>query len=204
MALATVFFTAFYMGRLFTVVFVGWRKKRGVISDVHFHPLKEADWKITLTLVVLGIFSVAGGLLPIRELLPDRTFFEESFSLTQLTQILAAGGFLFAFLVYQGRLHGASESFPALKLPKFVFDRKYFFDDAYDFLIRHVQENMARACDWFERKIVVDLWVNGTARMVRTAGDGLRQFETGVVQFYAAIFTIGVTILMTLFILVGK
>ena len=205
MALATVFFTAFYMGRLLTVVF-GSEKKHVPAAqphEPHPHPIRESGPRMAIPLIVLAIFSVIGGLLPIRELLPDRTFFEESYSITRLAHFLAMGGFLLAYLIYRRRLEGASEAWPILRPVKFLLDRKYFFDDLYDLLIRHVQENFARLSDGFERVVIVKLGVNGAARMLRGVGDLLRKLQTGVVQFYATFFAAGVTVLIYLWILGG-
>ena len=38
--------------------------------------------------------------------------------------------------------------------------------------------------------------MNGTARLTRAAGNFLRKLQTGVVQFYALVFAVGVTMLI--------
>ena len=59
-----------------------------------------------------------------------------------------------------------------------------------------------KGLDWFERIVIVEWCVNGTARLTRGVGDILRKLQTGAVQFYALVFTIGVTALLYTLILV--
>jgi len=75
------------------------------------------------------------------------------------------------------------------------------FDDFYDWLIQNVQQNVARFSDAFERIAVVEGGVNGTAKFTRMCGDLLRKFQTGVVQFYALLFTGGITVIIYIMIL---
>ncbi len=80
---------------------------------------------------------------------------------------------------------------------------KYFIDDFYDnIVIKGVQENIAKVSDWFERIVVVEAGVNGTARLTRGAGDILRKLQTGMVQFYALVFAAGFTVILYIFMLV--
>jgi NADH-quinone oxidoreductase subunit L len=205
-AVTTVFLTAFYMGRLLTVVF--FRQKlfeeiRPSVTHAQDTSIHEPDWRILIPLVVLAFFSAFGGYLPIRELLPDRTVFETPHALEQMSIILALGGFASAFLIYCFVPRSALQT-PLIRLPEYILQRKYFFDDLYDFLIRVVQENLARLSDAFERWIIVETGVNGTARLTQICGDFLRKLQTGMVQFYALLFTGGVTAVIFAFILWGK
>ena len=70
-------------------------------------------------------------------------------------------------------------------------------------VIKLVQENIARISDAFEKSVVIEFAVNGTARLTRAFGDTLRKLQTGVVQFYALVFSLGVTVLIYLMILSG-
>ena len=218
LALATVFLTAFYMGRVLTVVFLGGSpltsaKLRGG-SDVlggglpspprgegWGEGIHESGWRICIPLILLAVLSVFGGYLPIRELLPDRSFFEESHTLSQISITLAAAGFLLAFFLYRLAPKSLFLFFQnLLSIPKSVLQRKYFFDDFYDWGIRTFQENTARFSDAFERQVIVKTAVNGTAHATQALGNLLRKLQTGVVQFYAFLFTAGLTILILVFI----
>jgi len=199
MAMAVVFLTAFYMGRLVTVVFFSFRKNH---DDGH-HPIHESNWKMALPLIILAVLSAIGGYLPIRDILPDQMALEESHAVAQLSLILAALGFGLSFILYQIR---PKQGFSSFLLYPFqaILEKKYFFDDLYDLMIKYIQENIARVSDLFERWVVVKFAVNGTAYFTRACGDTLRKLQTGVVQFYAFLFTAGITALIVLFIFWGK
>ncbi len=194
LAMATVFLTAFYMARLCLVVFFPAEKK-----ESHAH---ESDWRITIPLILLGILSLAGGYLPIRDFLGESVAHREASNLPQIVGLLAGTGILLALIKYK------TPVFPSLnvlfRIPEKVLLKKYFFDDLYDAFIRYVQENVARASDGFERHVVVEAGVNGLAGLMRYAGDLLRRLQTGLVQFYAAVFALGVTAMIYFMIIVGK
>ncbi|HXV27579.1 MAG TPA: proton-conducting transporter membrane subunit, partial [bacterium] len=200
LAVTTVFLTAFYMGRVVAITFLGGSQSSGEIpagtgkSDVRIH---EPNLWMLLPLILLALLSIIGGYLPIRDLLPDRSVFEESHKLTQLSIGLAAAGFFIAVLFYRVFPKTFRKSFEhSFSIPRRILERKYFFDDVYDWLIRNVQDNTARFSDLFERWVIVKTLVNGTARTVRSLGDLLRGLQTGVVQFYGLLFTAGITLLV--------
>jgi len=211
LAMATVFLTAFYMGRLVTVVF--WGKKIKAAVDLKFKashaphstPIHEPDWRMLTPLILLAIFSAAGGYLPIREMLPDRSLFEEDHALSRLSIAFALAGFFVSYLLYRFLPAGLLQTLASfLRFPKTLLEKKFFFDDFYDWWIKTVQENIARLSDAFERWVIVETGVNGTARLTRSAGDALRRLQSGVVQFYALLFTGGVTVILFFLILWGR
>jgi len=200
LALAVVFLTAFYMGRLCTVVFF---RTQGSAKTSHGHAPHEAGWAMTLPLVVLAVLSVFGGWIPVGRLLGTVTH-ESAEALAGhwllIASLSAAGaGFFAAFLIYRTRAAGLR-----LRFPGTLLDKKYFFDDFYDAVIRYFQENIARAADVFERKVIVETGANGTARSAQWTGRLLRRFQTGRVQHYALAFAAGVTLMVYILILVRK
>ena len=88
--------------------------------------------------------------------------------------------------------------------PRFILEKKYFFDDVYDAFIHFVQENIARVSDLFERRVVVEGGMNGSARLTRRLSRLVRTLQTGVVQFYALFLAAGVTVIIYVLILSGK
>ena len=194
-AMAVVFLTAFYMGRLLTALLFFKR-------DAHAH-IHEADWKMTLPLTILGIFSAVGGFLPIKSLLSMHPATHSGTSALLWTSlVLAAGGFFLSVLVHARNKEGLFR-FKPFKLIETALKRKYFFDDVYDLLISKIQDNLARLADFFERIVVVEGGVNGTANSTRRIGDLLRKFQTGIVQFYALLFVLGTLALIGFFGLGG-
>ncbi|MBI3313655.1 MAG: NADH-quinone oxidoreductase subunit L [Candidatus Omnitrophica bacterium] len=193
MAMITVFFTAFYMSRLFIIVF----PRRGS-GHGHAH---ESSWAMTIPLILLAILSLIAGYLPIKELLPhgEAHGAHENSSIAMISLGLVAAGFILALILYSKPKKGQAP-FALRVLP----EHKYFFDDFYDFLIRAVQQNLAKLSDWFERLVVVETFVNGLARSTRHFGRVLTLLQTGVVQSYALVFSVGITVFIYLFIMAGK
>lgn len=195
LALAVVFLTSFYMGRLCTLVFFnqGPKKAHG--------PVHESGPMIVAPLGILAVFSVIGGFLPVKALLESghTAAPHGGQGLAMLSIGIAGAGFVAAFLLFR-KAQAEPDRQP---LPVVVLERKYFFDDLYDALIRLVQENLARAADFVERQAVVRLAVNGTASVTRLAGRTLTRLQTGMVQFYALVFSAGVTVLLFLLMLKG-
>lgn len=203
-ALVTVFLTAFYMGRLFTIVFLtGHGQETGGAPAPHIH---EPDWRILVPLVTLAVLSVVGGYLPLDAFLATGEAHSAGHGPAALAAIslgLAAAGFSSAFYLYRNRGSSLLGLDSAWHGPVSILERKYFFDDFYDLIIRFVQENIARLSDLFERYVVVEIGMNGLAQLTRGTGDLLRRLQTGIIQFYALIFTLGVTVCIYMLILSG-
>jgi len=208
LAMLTVFFTAFYMSRLVTIVFL--KKGSGPLPSSRAglnlpygnSVEHESNSKMTVPLILLAFFSLIGGYLPIRELVMGHVTHSQVPASPVLPISLSLLGFVLAFVIYRRRTATGVQP-KAFEIPNFILERKYFFDDAYDTLIRLVQEKIAGLADFFERHILVGLGANGTATLARLGGDLLRLFQTGMVQFYALVFTAGITILIYFFILQG-
>ncbi len=190
LALTTVFCTAFYMTRLCVVVF---------FAKEHHSHAHESPLPMTLPLIILAVLSLIAGYLPFKALLPHAAHHGGHPAwLAPVSIGLAVIGFISGFILYRGRKEGIFKSAKVLPL----LSNKYFFDAIYDsVVIKGIQENIAKLSDWFERIIVVEAGVNGTAKGARGFGDILRKLQTGVVQFYALVFTAGITILIFSFIL---
>jgi len=184
--LATAFLTAVYMGRLFAIVFLGEAPKKAV---------HDPGWEMNSPLVILALFSILAGFLPLKEFVPIEHEGSGPFWVTLLGLAVGTVGFvlsLYLYLLNPALVDSLSEN---LKGPRRILERKYYVDDFYNALIRHVQDGFAHLCDLFERVVVVEWGVNGTARLVRFTGHLLRQLQTGRIQFYALIVSLGVTLL---------
>ncbi len=204
LSLTTVFLTAFYNGRLFTLVFLPARRDAGHAAAAHAHGIHESDLRMLVPLLTLAVLTVIGGFLPIRTLLNLPHAGEHAahgFGSLAVTSIaLAAAGFLLALGLYFKRSKSLRTAAGFLAAPASVLDRKYFFDDAYDALVRYGQNSAGRLADLIERYAFVEWSLNGLGRLIRTMGDTVRKLQTGAVQFYAFVFTIGVTVIVYFFI----
>ncbi len=202
-AVSVVFLTSFYMGRLLSAVFLS-SKGSPTAEHGHGHEPHEPDWRMTMPLIILSVFAAIGGFLPVHALITaGHAAAEEtrhpSF-LPALSLGLASTGFISGLFLCRNRPEGMTKSVPALSWPAKILSNKFFFDFSYDWLIQNVQERLASAADLFEKWVVVEIGANGTAKLVRKAGDIVRQMQSGIVQFYALLFAAGLAILILLFI----
>ncbi len=193
LALTVVFLTSFYMGRLCTLVFLNQGKK-----DHHGHA-HESDKLIVIPLVVLAVFSAIGGFLPFKAFLgaEHEAAHHGGEFLKVLSITIASLGFVAAFFIFRKTSTEPKQD----SVPEKMLQKKYYFDDFYDALIRLVQENIAKISDRFEQLVVVKFFVNGTAAGTRALGRTLNQLQTGVIQFYALMFAIGITVFLFVLIL---
>jgi NADH-quinone oxidoreductase subunit L len=201
-SLVVVFCTAFYMGRLCTIVFFRTNPK-------HHGHAHESNWKIALPLLILAVLSVIGGYLPIKSMVASGHGHHAAHHggewLAALSIGLAFAGFALSFVLYRNKKSEADEYKSALAPVKTLFENKYYFDAFYDkVVIAGIQENVAKVSDAFEKHVVVEGGVNGMARLTRLAGDLLRRLQTGGLQFYAFVFALGITLILYYFIVVGS
>jgi NADH-quinone oxidoreductase subunit L len=146
-------------------------------------------------LLVLAFFTLAGGALPIKEFVPLEHGFHGPFLVTILGLAAGTAGLLASLYFYAHESEWLSRLAERFAGPRTILKRKYYIDDFYNALIRYGQDGSARACDLFERHIVVNFAVNGTARLTAFAGHFVRQLQTGRIQFYAFVFSLGLTAL---------
>jgi NADH-quinone oxidoreductase subunit L len=177
--LATAFLTAFYITRLFVVVFWGKpRSDRAKASD-------EAPFVMTGPLIVLAVLSAIAGF----------SFFAGSFlalprekEFVMLVPILATGltvvGAGIAISVYRGQ---TSEWFQIE-----VLRRGFYIDEFYAWLIRVTQEFLARVATFIDRWIIDAGAVRGLSGSTWGTGALLRLFQVGNLQAYAFLFGLAV------------
>ncbi len=206
LSLIVVFFTAFYMGRLCTIIFFRKQHEKDHLSHASHHSAHESGWQMTAPLIILAVLAVTAGFLPINELIREGHHAphgaHHGMLVPVLSTALALAGFVLSFILYVRKKSPADEFRGALKTVQTMLQRKYFFDDFYDVVvIRGIQENIAKVSDAFERILVVEGAVNGTAKSAHRLGDILRKFQTGFVQTYAFIFAIGITLILFYFLI---
>ena len=231
LGVGTAFLTAFYAFRLWFMTFRG--EYRG-----HGHP-RESPRVMTVPLMILAGFALVSGLLayPMQGF-GNLVFFDradaglplvgipvQDYVLEGVSMGVAVLGLALAWAVYATKRVPA-ERFTASRGGAFIhrmLTKRYWIDDAYDAFGRTVVYGMARALDWFDRK-VIDGIVNGvgragvvvatgTDRFDRQVIDGavnavsletvrtslrLRQRQTGQVQSYAWVVVLGLVVVIAL------
>jgi NADH-quinone oxidoreductase subunit L len=202
-AMATVFLTAFYMARLFFLVFTG--KPR---EDLHAH---ESPRVMTVPLVILAILAAGLGLAGLPWLARDiHSFLEPSAArqagldlpLLLLSNGLALAGFLLAFLLYRRDRPVPDPLQRALGPVHAALANKLWVDELYMLIIRGLFFTATAAVAWFDRH-VVDGAVNLVGAASRMGGSLLRRTIAGKVQGYALIILCGVALALAFLLLFG-
>ncbi|TAK09645.1 MAG: NADH-quinone oxidoreductase subunit L [Candidatus Manganitrophaceae bacterium] len=208
-ALLTSFFTALYMFRLFFVVFTGQPHKKKEAHGGHGHDAHgaghgdphESPPVMTVPLIILAFFSIFVGFI-------GAPFVEHGFasfihfgeahhggfhlSIAAAGTAVAIGGIALAWAFYSAKIFSADAlvaKYPAIHR---LLQNKYYFDEMYFWMIKHIQGGIALVCNWIEEWVVISFIVNGSAASTRWFGGFLRLSETGRLQTYLMIFVTGI------------
>ncbi len=185
------FLTAFYMTRLFIVVFLNQTNSK-VVAHAH-----EVPAVMSWPLAILAVPSVIAGYSFVRNpmLHPAEASGEEAHGwLVASVPYLAIAAFLLGlfcgFLLYRGRTSDP--------LHISVLRRKFYVDEFYAAMVRRTQDTLAVVAAWFDRWIIDGLGVRGLSGATWGTGFVLRFLQVGNLQAYAFFFGIGVVILVYL------
>ncbi|HEX9704936.1 MAG TPA: NADH-quinone oxidoreductase subunit L [Gemmatimonadales bacterium] len=217
LGVATALLTAFYMTRLMLYTFHG-PNRTGDAERAHLH---EAPWIMTGPLVVLGVLTVAGGMLNAPPLLGGGTWLHHwldpvtraaaalwpaahlapalEWTLLLGAVLVAAAGIAVArSLLRPDALVPARLAPPETGLAR-VLLKKLYLDEIYDAAIVRPITWLSTEVLWkiVDLRLVDGLAVNGAARLTRTAGWLGSRLQTGNVGVYVAVFVIGVLAVLT-------
>jgi NADH-quinone oxidoreductase subunit L len=205
-ALAGVFLTALYVGRMLILTFGGEYRGGGVPGHgSHAAEPRESPWVMVLPMVVLALLAVTAGFANVREgidqllegALPQTVAehqaeagFEWAIALGSVALGLAGLGV--AWLVYNTRAMSSESIRRALRPLPAILEQKYYLDWLYEEVMvrRGVLAGVAWGLDVWDR-YVVDGIVNGTATLTRWSAGCLRLAQTGQAQVYGAAIVIG-------------
>jgi NADH-quinone oxidoreductase subunit L len=197
--LLTALLTAFYMARLLFMTFFG--KYWG--SEGHIH---ESPWSMLVPLVILAVGSAVGGFVNIPR------FVEPVFRLpahpeehhvwlpwvASLTAIAGIAAAYYLYVVYTEVPARLAESMGGLYR---VLQRKYGFDDLYNWIARRGVVEGSRTVLWRGLDAgVIDAAVNGTGAAFRGLARSARTLQTGLVRGYALVMLGGAVALVTYFL----
>jgi NADH-quinone oxidoreductase subunit L len=176
------FFTSFFMLRMILVAFCGEPKSE---AARHAH---EGSFFMIGPMAILALLSVVGGLLPVEKFLGYSHASEHASWTLWLSLVLAVAGFVPAYTIYR---HATQEP-----LNFVVLRNKFYVDEFYQRVFVSTQDSFGRLADAFEGWVVRGFLVRGSGVMARASGQGLRLVQCGQVQVYAAVFIIGVLVLL--------
>jgi len=209
------FMTAFYMFRLYFLTFHG----RSRVSEEAKHHLHESPNSMTGPLMILAVLSVIGGFVQVPILAGGQRldqFLEPVFAdavdlapaahaasaagaevgLMVISLVVALMGIFVAYKFYVAdpelprRL--AEQMRGAYRL---VFN-KYWVDEIYEsFVVQPIYQGSVRLWERFDAA-VIDGAVNGVGRQIERGAELLRLAQTGYVQVYALILTLGAVVLI--------
>ncbi|MBI4328907.1 MAG: NADH-quinone oxidoreductase subunit L [Chloroflexi bacterium] len=210
MGLAGVFMTAFYVFRALFMTFHGEYKGGEVGAHGEARHPHESPRVMVLPMVILAVASIvswvanAPGQNQLAGLLGYEGEEVQTFPLA-LSLIAALAGIGVATGMYLFRALSAEGVSRATRPLYTLVARKYFFDELYeDVLVRRVfYRGLAAAMDRFDRTVV-----DGTVDMVglvgRNAGRVLVRAQTGQLQFYGVVLSLGVLAILAAFLLWGR
>ena len=204
--------TAFYMTRLMLYTFHGPSRAAEPVRG-HLH---EAPWVMTGPLVVLGVLSVAGGLLNIPALFggharlhhwlepvtaasatlvpPHHLSKGVEWALVGFAVLVAAAGIAGAFrLLKPAALVPAAQAAPETGWGRVLW-KKWYVDEIYDAVIVRPLIWVSREVLWkrIDQGLIDGIAVNGAAATSRAIGWIGARLQTGQLGFYVVVFVIGV------------
>jgi NADH-quinone oxidoreductase subunit L len=201
--------TAFYTFRAYFRTFWGPKK----IPDEAGHHAHESPGVMTWPLIALAVCAAVVGIAfgPTHRFfhyLEHTRGFDGAATPRMSLQVIAVGttfgllGILLAwyFYVRQPGLPGRV----AMQFPRtYVLSlHKFFIDEVYSRFFVRPAENLAADSGAFD-KLIIDQAVDGIGRLPGYAATWLRQWQSGLVQSYAAMMFLGVAVLAAMIFLMG-
>ncbi|MGI8925504.1 MAG: NADH-quinone oxidoreductase subunit L [Tepidiformaceae bacterium] len=197
--------TAFYSTRLFIRTFLGPPRDREVYDHTH-----ESPFVMTGPLIFLALLAAVSGFVIFHDVgtalgfpggitefvfLPEHGphHYEIDWALAAGSVAIAATGiFLGAWVYWRGSVVRST------RLAEFqpgVYDmlrNKFYFDEMYQYAVDRVVLGFSYIVSWFDRYVVNDTGVDGSAQVTRYSGFILKHLQTGKVPNYAMAIAIGV------------
>ncbi len=195
--------TAFYTTRLFIRTFMGQPK------DAHVHELThESGPLMTLPLVFLAALAAVAGFLIFHgvgqalgfpggfpefvfDLEPERYHVDWALAGGSVA-IAVVGIFLGAYMYWGGSTAKSTRLAEAQPGLYQLILNKFYFDDMYQALIDRGVLGFSYIVSWFDRYVVNDTGVDGSAQFTGFSGSILKHIQTGRVPNYAMAIAVGV------------
>ncbi|MFD2672056.1 NADH-quinone oxidoreductase subunit L [Marinicrinis sediminis] len=197
--LLAAFFTAFYMSRLFFLVFTGQSRREnqhGSVSQV-----KESPKVMTVPLMVLAVLAVLAGALYmpgnlwLGEWLTTRAEGEHvNVLVIVLSNAVALLGLFVGYRLY-GRAHERDPLVRAGGAVHRVLARKGYVDEAYDYGMVRPLKGLGKGLAWFDH-MVIDGFVRGSAAFAVWIGKTGTRAQNGQVQTYGLLVLLGIMVIM--------
>jgi NADH-quinone oxidoreductase subunit L len=207
--LAGAFLTGLYTFRMMFIVFGG---DPSPYAREHFHTPErggEGPFSMTSAVAVLAVLSVVGGWLqfaglwhPLSDFLQPaaESLVEPSGTQDLVTSILAVGLGLAGILVAR-QLYGVRRvRLPEAGFARSLLEHKFYFDEAYDFILYRPAAATARFLTRVVEGPLVAGSLAGVATAARRVGASAREAQTGLVRTYALALAGSVAVLALVFV----
>jgi len=226
-ALIAVFMTAFYMFRAIMMTFEGeFRGGSEKDENAQAHGpvhLAESPFTMVLPMVLLTVPAVIVGYLvnPLSDTvgipghwmahslghaLPEGIYGHAqgakfNIGLATLATVVAFTGIFLAVIMYKTKPLVSPKTLGNIFGPiHTLLLRKYYLDELYEnqVVMKIYYRGIAQVCDWFDKNIV-DRTAVLTGWIGAHFGVVIRQFQNGQIQMYATVTSIGVIIIMAIY-----
>ncbi|HEY4799433.1 MAG TPA: NADH-quinone oxidoreductase subunit L [Bacteroidia bacterium] len=193
MGLLTACLTAFYMFRLYFMIF--WNKTTPEKDhDTHHDSHGEAPWTMKLPLIFLALASIASGFVPFGKFISaDGTVVESEFHLIPAVAAISAAliGIGIAAVFYFKPSNLPDKISTALgNLYRSAYE-KFYIDEIYLFITKKIIFNLISApAAWFDRT-VVDGTMNLLGTVTENFSEGIKDVQSGKVADYVMWFFVG-------------
>ena len=195
--------TAFYTTRLFIRTFMGEPKDRHVYEHT-----TESPWLMTFPLVFLGILAAISGFVIFNGVgkalgfpggftefvfLVEPEYYHIDWGLAAASLVIAGFGIFFGAWMYWG--NSIRRSTRLAEWNPGIYDiliNKFYFDELYQYFIDRVLLGFSFVVAWFDRYVVNDTGIDGSAQFTGYSGYILKYLQTGRVPNYAMAIAVGV------------
>ncbi|MFB3895857.1 MAG: NADH-quinone oxidoreductase subunit L [bacterium] len=210
--LITAGLTAFYIFRLFFLVFYGESR----IDAEKIPHLQESPKVMTYPMLILAIFSIISGMLcmsvshwspcgtyftPIFGDIPEKTGAMLNLELMAISVLAAGIGVYIAYKMYRQRSVN-----PDILATRFsgvyrLLLNKYYIDELYDKVLVNPIVRLADILWRFFDDKIVDGTVNGVASFIEWSGGIVRRVQSGYLVNYVMLFVLGIIIILGYYLL---
>jgi NADH-quinone oxidoreductase subunit L len=204
----TALLTAVYTGRLIFLTFFGEPRNHHAYDHAH-----ESGPAMALPLIVLATLSVVAGFFVfdvVGEALgfvggigslifldaPHGFAFDNiDWALAGSFTALALAGLGVAWVYWGGRAERAAQARAWTPELHALLVNRYYMDHLYQAIIDRAVLGLASAVAWFDKRVVNESGIDGSAQIVNYMGHRLRFLQTGRIPNYALAMATGVVVL---------
>ncbi len=210
--IASVFITAMYMTRLYVRTFLFKARDHHAVDHAH-----DAEPAMTLPLIPLALLTLVGGLVVFEGVgkalgfpggfgqfvyLEEPEKFHFDWNIGILSSAAAVLGLLVGLYFWAADAQPARKAGEMFRPGYLLLSNRYYIDDFYQLVINRVVLAGGGILSWFDRNIVNDTGVDGSAGMAYLSGWIMKFTQTGKLPNYALGIAGGVIVLSIVFLVV--